>query len=166
MKFDPLHDYTKEDLTKEENLIFWKFAELIKTLIGMAEKSQRKLEIYGFGNVADGITDDFNTYYTTTADCYESFGLLDKKALNKLNELSKLMGEKRKDPNSNFWDDFYLASNKDWELIRVKARTILLMLEFDKYELYVEKIEEKTMAEEGKTIIVEKTKKIIINKTK
>lgn len=166
MKFDPLHDYTKEDLTQEENLILWKFAELIKTLISMAEKSQRKLEIYGFGNAADGIAEDFNTYYTTTADCYESFGLLDNKALNKLNELSKIIGEKRKDSNLKFWDDFYLASNKDWEFIRVKARTILLMLEYDNLELQIDRIEEQAKTENGQTLYVEKINKILVIKNK
>jgi len=33
MKYNPLIDYGKKDLSIEENLIFWKFSELIKNLI-------------------------------------------------------------------------------------------------------------------------------------
>ena len=159
MKFDPTYDYSSEDLRLEENLIHWKFAELIKTLLIMAGTAGDKIEIVGFGSTTEGLADNFNTYFSSTVDCYKSNRLLNDAIIEKLNDLNTFLGEKRKDSNSPFWDDFMLDKNSDWEIVRFKAKTILLLLKYDNLEIKKSDLSKKEAAEEIKYIIVEKTSK-------
>jgi hypothetical protein len=57
--FDPIVDYGLSDLTKEDNLICWKFSELIKTLITLLGSADRQIEIIGAGVVSYEVAEDF-----------------------------------------------------------------------------------------------------------
>jgi len=164
MKFDPTHNYSSEDLTVEKILIFWKFSELIKTLLIMASPSMEKIEIVGFGSTTEGLADNFNTYFSSTVNCYKSNGLLNDAIIEKLNDLNTFLGEKRKDSNSPFWDDFMLDKNSDWEIVSFKAKTILLLLKFENLELRHNESSEQESKQDNGYIIVEKSVKQIKKK--
>lgn len=53
MNFDPTYDYGLSDLTNEDNLVCWKFGELIKTLVTLSSKADRQIENMGAGIVTN-----------------------------------------------------------------------------------------------------------------
>jgi hypothetical protein len=47
MKFEPTYNYGDTDLTIDQNLIYWKFGELVKNLVTLSSSAERQAEIIG-----------------------------------------------------------------------------------------------------------------------
>jgi len=130
MQFDPTHNYGSENLEIAENLIRWKFAELLKNLITLSSKAQRQTEIIGIGVACDEMVEDFNTYFTLSYNSYVENYLLTHAQHLKLLELEMFFIERSAYKSLDFWDDFLLSTNPEWEIVRQKAKEILNMLDF------------------------------------
>src|SRR6478609_3072041 len=128
LQFDPTYNYGDIDLTIDENLVRWKFGELIKTLITMRSVAERQVEIIGAGIATDEMAEDFDTYFTLSYKQLRDFGLLDEEVISKLNELDEFLDCRSGDKAPEFWDDLLLATNKDWAIVRVKANEILTLI--------------------------------------
>lgn len=125
MKFAPTYDYSKTDLRKEENLILWKFGELIKNLITIASDAKRQKHIIGIGAVADEMALDFESYFTLSYNQYLEYQLLNKDAFEKLMLLDIFFEKRSGDKDPDFWDDSLLDINNDWNIVREEVKQIL-----------------------------------------
>ena len=119
------------DLSIDENLAYWKFSELIKNLIALSSDAPRQIELIGYGAVADELVIDFDSYYTLSYKSYIDFKLLTIDQKIELDELDKYLEDRSGDKNPDFWDDFKLDLNPDWNWVRLKAKNILGLLKMD-----------------------------------
>lgn len=131
MSYDPTVDYSQMDLSIDKNLVYWKFSELIKNLITLSSDAPRQIELIGYGAVADEMAIDFDTYYTLSYQSYMDFNLLTIDQKIELDELDKYLEDRSGDKNPDFWDDFKLDLNPDWNWVRFKAKNILGLLKMD-----------------------------------
>lgn len=143
MKFEPTYNYGDTDLTVDQNLIYWKFGELIKNLVTLSSNAERQAEIIGIGATCDEMAEDFNTYFTMSYHSFVDNNLLTPSQVDKLIELDKFFDERSGDNSPEFWDDFTLEINPEWEAVRREALCILdslgmqdLTIEFDRKEEY------------------------------
>ena len=131
MKFEPTYVYGQIDLTKEKNLILWKFGELIKNLITIASNAHKQRHIIGMGAVADEMALDFDSYFTLSYNQYLDNQLLDKDAFDELILLDDFFEKRSGDKDPDFWDDSLLDANNDWNIVREKAKRILEIMGLD-----------------------------------
>ena len=161
MEYDVLIDYGDSDLSVEENLVYWKFSEMIKILIIISLNASKQKEFIGIGAVADEMATDFDTYYTLECQNYINYGLINYEQKNKLDDLNNYFNKKSNPVDSNFWDDNKLDSNKDWEFVRKMSSDILTTL--SKEKLNIDYFREEEYDELGK-LVIQKTKiKLIKN---
>jgi hypothetical protein len=158
MDFDPTYNYGDTDLTNDDNLVRWKFGELIKNLITLSSAADRQAEIIGIGATCDEMAIDFDTYFSLSYQNYLDNHLLTIEQVEKLKELDKFFNDRSGDKSPNFWDDFLLDTNSDWQIVRQKAKAILesigmqdLLIEFDREEKY-------EMTDKGRRISMQSTK--------
>lgn len=146
MAFDPLINYGVLDFSKEENLVYWNFSELIKTLITFSKDPGDQLEIMGTNTAATEMALDFDSFYTLSAAKYAKYKLLDFEAMNEIAGIGLFLDERSND--EEFWTADSLYSNRDWGWVRLKARDLLKMIGMDHLDIQVEK-EHKTIENVG-----------------
>jgi len=158
MEFDPTYNYGDTDLTDNDNLVRWKFGELIKNLVTLTSDAKRQSEIIGVGGTCDEMAEDFHTYFTMVYSTYVDNKLLTSIQVDKLQELDEFFNDRSGNKSPDFWDDFLLETNSDWKVIRHKALEILsslgmqdLTLEFDRSEKY-------DTTDNGKQLTIQTTK--------
>ena len=164
MNFDPTFDYGLSDLTKEDNLVCWKFGELIKTLVTLSSSADRQIEIMGAGIVTDEMAEDFNTYFTLSYRQFIDNRLLDEKIINKLNYLDDFLDQRSGDKDPNFWDDTTLSTNKDWQNVRTQAKETLTLLGFENLDIDFERTEKSEKSNEGQKLVMQTTRTRLIRK--
>lgn len=160
VKFDPTFDYGINDVSNGENVVLWKFGELIKTLHTLSSDADRQHEIVGVGAVAEEMADDFDTYFTLYYENYIEGGLLNEMETAKLRRL----GEFLKDRDADFWDDLNLPINPYWELVRRHAKEILELLKMDDLILEFERKEKYDSTPDGKRLWIQNTKTRLVRK--
>lgn len=158
MHFDPTFNYGDTDLTNTENLIRWKFGELIKCLVTISSSAKQQVEIIGMGAVCDEMACDLDTYFSLEHPAYLECGLLSTSQIEKLKELDGYFDERSGDKSPDFWDDRLLELSSEWQVARQMAKTILeqlnmqdLMIEFDRSERY-------EMTNQGERLVMQSTK--------
>ncbi len=158
MDFDPTYNYGDSDLTNEDNLVRWKFGELIKNLITLSSSANRQSDIIGIGAICDEMAINFETYFTLSYKNYLDNELLTIDQIEALKELDTFFDERSGDKSPEFWDDFLLDTNPEWQIVRQKAKIILeligmlfLTIEFDREEKY-------EMTDKGKQVTMQSTK--------
>lgn len=139
LHFDPTINYGNMDLKNFDNLIRYKFSQLIIKLILLSSTSTQQILILGIGNACNEMAIDFDLYFTQEYKDYLDIGLLTIDAVIKLKEIDDLFCEKSEDKNHEFWDVDNLESNSDWKLVREKSNEILKMLNFDNLTLELER---------------------------
>ncbi|WPO78955.1 hypothetical protein [Flavobacterium sp. KACC 22761] len=164
MEFHPLLDYGKFDLKNERNLVYWKFGELIKTLITLSSNSERQFEIIGYGAVCCEMAEDFDLYFTLMVDQYRNFNLLTNLQLEKLEELDLFFDNRSGDKSPDFWDDFLLETSHEWDLVRNMAKDILKLLKMEDLQLEIEREEKFEETNKGRKLIMQCTKIRLIKK--
>lgn len=162
--FDPTADYGLSDLTMEDNLICWKFSELIKTLITLSSSADRQIEIIGAGVVTDEMTEDFYNYFTISYRQLIENKLIDEATLDKLNYLNEFLDQRSGDKDPDFWDDTTLSTNKDWQDVRTQTKEILTLMGFANLDIDFERTEKYEKTNEGQKLLMQTTRTKLINK--
>jgi hypothetical protein len=158
VNFDPTFNYGDTDLTKDENLVLWKFAELIKSLITLGSSAERQMEIIGAGAVADEMAEDFYSYFTLSYQQFYNHKLLNEDIILKLKQLDHFLDQRSGDKDPEFWNDLMLNTNQDWKMVRSKANEILCSLNMDNLEIEFDREEKYEITERGKKLIFQSTK--------
>ncbi|TKC58531.1 hypothetical protein FBD94_18115 [Pedobacter hiemivivus] len=158
MKFEPTYNYGDTDLTIDHNLICWKFGELIKNLITLSSNADRQAEIIGIGATCDEMALEFDTYLTMSYNSFLDHNFLTQDQVNKLIELDTFFIERSGDKSPDFWDDFTLEINPEWEIVRQKASNILELLGMQNLAIEFDREEEYEMTRNGKRITMQSTK--------
>jgi len=164
LKFDPTFNYGNEDMKIYDNLIRYKFSQLIINLILLSSSSTQQILIFGIGNACNEMAIDFELYFTQEKESYLESGLLTLDAVDKLKEIDDLFCEKSEDKNHEFWDDDNLESNSDWKLVSEKSHEILKMLNFDNLTLELERNNNFRMDNENVNLIGQTDKIQIVKK--
>ena len=165
MLYDPTKEYGElYDLSLAENYtytVYYNFSELIKTLIIISYPANEQIQAIGFGAVADEMVLDFDNYYALQKDNYIKYGLinLEQKAL--LDDLNLLFEEYSAGNNPDFWDDYKLGQNPDWDIVRLKAKNIIEQIKMDHLIL---KLDRKQKVDKKGNILIESTKYTLIDK--
>ncbi len=126
MSFDPLINYGVLDFSKEENLVYWNFSELLKTLITLGKEAGDQLEIMGTHNAATEMALDFDSFYTLSAPKYVKYKLLGFDQLDELAGLGQFLDSRNGD--EDFWTPGHLYNSEDWISVRGKAAELLQMI--------------------------------------
>ncbi len=163
--FNPTIDYGLLDLTKEDNLVYWKFGELIKTLITLSSSADKQTEIIGLGVATDEMAEDFESYFTISYKKFIENKLLDENTLNKLKQLDSFLDQKSGNKDPNFWDDSKLSTNIDWKKVRTQAKEILILLEFENLDIELERTEKYEISIEGQKLLMQTTRTRLIRKS-
>jgi hypothetical protein len=137
MSFDPLINYGVLDFSKEENLVYWNFSELIKTLITFSKDAGDQLEIMGTNAAATEMALDFDSFFTLSAAKYGKYRLLDFDQINEITALGHFLDERSSD--EEFWTADSLYSNRDWLWVRSTARELLKLIGMDNLDIQIEK---------------------------
>lgn len=164
MKFNPTYNYGDTDLTLDHNLICWKFGELIKNLITLSSNADRQAEIIGIGAICDEMAEEFDTYFTMSYHSFLDNNLLTPNQVNKLIELDTFFNERSGDKSPDFWDDFTLEINPEWEIVRQKAKNILESLGMQDLAIEFDRKEEYEMTSSGRRITLQSTKTRLVYK--
>lgn len=165
MNFDPTFDYGLSDLTKEDNLVCWKFGELIKTLVTLSSNADRQIEIIGAGIITDEMAEDFDTYFTLSYKQFVDNNLLDEATINKLNYLDNFLDQRSGEKDPDFWDDTTLSTNNDWQNVRMQAKEILTLLGYENLDIDFERSEKYEQSNEGQKLMLQTTRTRLINKS-
>jgi hypothetical protein len=165
MNFDPTFDYGLSDLEKEENLVCWKFGGLLKTLVTLSSSAERQIEIMGAGVVTDEMAEDFYTYYTLAYKLFLDNNLLDKTAIDKLNNLDNFLDQRSGNKYPDFWDDSKLSTNDDWQNVRMQAKEILTLLRYENLEINFERTEKYEQTITGRKLMMQTTRTRLIIKS-
>ncbi len=160
--FNPTIDYGLLDLTKDENLVYWKFGELIKTLITLSSSADRQNEIIGVGVLTDEMAEDFYSYFTISYKEFIENKLLDETTLNKLKQLDNFLDQRSGDKDPNFWDDTTLSTNIDWQNVRIQAKEILILLGFENLDIEFERTEKHEKSNKGEKLVLQTTRTRLI----
>lgn len=166
MKFNPEYDYGKEDLSIEENLVYWKFAELIKNLITLSGNSEKQMEIIGAGAVCDEMAEEFDTYFTLSFRSYVKNGLLTENQVQELLTLDTYLEERSGDKCPDFWDDSQLNTNPEWDVAREKAQNILQLLGFQYLTIEFDRTDKYHVTGDGKRLLSQWTKTRLVDNRK
>ncbi|WP_276132722.1 hypothetical protein [Polluticoccus soli] len=164
LKFDPEYDYGQTDLSVEENLACWKFAQLITTLITLSSSSDRQAEIIGIGATCDEMGEDFHSYFTLSSRSYHRAGLLSEKEILELEKLDAYFEERSGNNSPDFWDDFLLDTNPEWDVVRTKATNILQLLGFQDLTIDFDRKEDYEITDKGKRVVGQWTKTRLVKK--
>lgn len=164
MNFDPTFDYGLTDLTKEENLVCWKFGELVKTLVTLSSNAYRQIEIIGAGIVTDEMAEDFDTYFTLSYKQFVDHKLLDEVAIKKLNYLDNFIDQRSSDKDSDFWDDTKLSTNIDWQNVRTQAEDILTLWGFENLDIHFDRTEKYEKSNAEQSLLLQATRTRLIKK--
>ncbi len=162
MEFEPTYDYGQTDLTNEKNLAYWNFGQLIKTLITLASTAKEQENIIGYGAVCDEMAIDFESHFTLVVDQYKNFNLLTNLQLEKLNELDLFLDDRSGEKSPDFWDDFLLETNEEWEIVREMAKYILKLLKMEDLKLEFRREERFEETNQGKKLIIQSTKIFLV----
>ncbi|KFF04227.1 hypothetical protein [Flavobacterium reichenbachii] len=162
MEFDPTYDYSQTDLTDSKNLAYLNFYQLIITLITLSSSAEKQTEIIGYGAVCDEMAIDFESYFTLTVNEYKNFDLLNNLQLEKLNELDLFLDNRSGEKSPDFWDDFLLETNREWEVVRQMAKDILKLLEMEDLKLEFKREERFVETNEGKKLVMQSTKTFLV----
>ena len=166
MRFDATHDYGKTDLTDDDNLVRWKFAELIKNLVTLSSSAEQQLKMTEIGAVCDEMALDFATYFVLSYQTYLRVGLLTLDEAEQLKKLDKYFEDRSGEKSPDFWDDSLLKTNPEWQVVREKAKCILEMLRMQDLEIEFERTVEYKVSKEGKQIVSGETVKSWLTKRK
>lgn len=158
MQFEPTCNYGDTDLTVDDNSLRWKFGELIKNLITLASDAKRQAEIIGIGATCDEMAEDFNTYFTLSYRSYLNNNLLTQEQVEKLKQLDLFFDERSGDKSPDFWDNFLLETNPEWEIVRQKAFDILKLLGMQNLKLEFDREEKYETTDKGKRVMMQSTK--------
>ena len=158
MDFDPIYNYGDTDLTDDDNLVRWKFGELIKNLLTLSASAERQKEIIGIGATCDEMAIDFDTYYTLSYKSYLDKGLLTVDQFETLKDLNIYFENRSGDKSPDFWDDFLLDTNPEWQIVRQKAKTILELLKMQDLTIEFDREEKYEVTDKGKQITMQSTK--------
>lgn len=164
MNFDPTFDYGFSDLKKEDNLVCWKFGELVKTLVTLSSSADRQIEIMGAGIVTDEMAEDFDTYFTLSYKQFVDNKLIDETTTNKLKYLDNFLDERSGDKDPDFWDDTTLSTNNDWQNVRTQAKEILTLMGFENLDIDFERTEKHEKSNEGQKLLIQTTRTRLIRK--
>lgn len=165
MEFNPLVDYSNFDLNDEQNLTYWKFGELIKTLITLTTDGYRQVEIIGeIGIVTEEMAIDLDNYFTVSGQAYLKHNLLTIEQYDKINMLNTFFSEKSGEKCSAFWDVEELPNSADWQNVREQAKLILCLLKMDNLDLKIDRKKEYKIINGVKHLTGESTKLLIIQK--
>jgi hypothetical protein len=162
--FDPTINYGLSDLTKEENLVYWKFGELIKTLVTLSSSADRQIEITGAGIVTEEMAEDFYSYFTISYKQFIENKLLDETAINKLKQLDNFLDQRSGDEDPNFWDDTTISTNIAWKNVRTQAREILFLLGYENLDIDFERTEKYEKSNMGEKLVLQTTRTRLIKK--
>lgn len=158
MEFEPTFNYGDTDLTLDHNLICWKFGELITNLITLSSDAERQAEIIGIGLICDEMAEDFYRFFTMSYHSFLDNNLLTQTQVDKLIELDTFFDERSGDKSPDFWNDFTLETNPEWEIVRGKALDILKSLGMQNLIVEHERKEEYKITSKGKQITMQSTK--------
>jgi len=162
MDFNPTYNYGDTDLINDDNLVNWKFGELIKNLITLTSNAERQAEILGIGATCDEMAIDFDTYFTLSYQNYIDNHLLTGNQIEKLKELDDYFNERSGDKSPDFWDDFLLDTNPEWQIVRQKAKTILELLGMQDLTIEFDREEKYETTDKGKRLTMQTTKTRLI----
>lgn len=158
MNFDPTYNYAHTDLTNDDNLVCWKFCELIKNLIILSSSFEKQAEIIGIGAICDEMVIDFDTYFSLSYQHYLNKHLLTNDEAEKLKELDEFFNERSGEKSPGFWDDSLLGTHHDWLIVRQKAKTILKSMGLQNLTIVFDREEKHEMTDEGRRIKMQSTK--------
>lgn len=165
MNFNPLIDYSKFDLNKEENLIYWRFGELIKTLITLSSDPDKQIDIIGeIGIAAEEMAIEFDNYFSGSGQPYLNHKLLTIEQYDKLKMLNTFFEDQSGDNDPDFWNDELLSSHPDWKNVRIQAKEILYLLKMEKLDLKIDRKKEYEIKNGIKHLVGESTRLKIVNK--
>jgi hypothetical protein len=165
MNFDPTIDYGLSDLAIEENLVYYKFGELIKALVTLSSSAERQIEITGAGIVTIEMAEDFNTYFTLSYKPFVQYELIDEKTFIKLFYLENFLDHRSGERDSEFWNDKTLATNTDWENVRKQSKNVLALLGFENLDIDFIRTEKYEKSNEGQKLLLQTTRTRLIKKT-
>lgn len=166
MNFDPTKNYYGLDHSKEENVVLWNYWEFVKTLVTLSIPAIKQKEILGYGEVADEMAIDFETYYTLNIEKYKTHQLLNSNHESKLNILDKFLDDRSGNKMPEFWNNNVLDSHPDWEKVREMAKDILSSLNFQNLRIEFERSLKKSTPKEGEPLIIQGTKTLLIKENK
>ena len=164
MKFDPTYDYGLSDLNQTDNVICWKFGELLKTLITLSSDSDRQHEIMGPGIVTEEMADDLDTYFTSYLDQYIASRLLNQDAVDKLNFIVNFLDERSGNNDPDFWDNTSLSTNSNWQKIRTYAQEALTSLGFADMDIKFVRTEKYETSDDGQRLLIQNTRTRLVKK--
>lgn len=101
--------------------------------------------------------------FTRNIDLYKEFNLLSSQQLEKLNALDLFFDHRSGEKSPDFWDDFSLETNQEWEMVRQMAKDILKLFGMEDLRLEIKKEEKFEMTNLGQKIIIQFTKIRLIN---
>lgn len=165
MHFDPIHNYDDTDLTNKNNLVRWKFGELIKNLVTLSSSAEKQKKIIGVGATCDEMAIDFETYFTHEFQRYLDCGLLTSSQVEKLKDLDRYFDERSGDKSPDFWDDFLLETNSEWQNVRQQAKTILAALNMPDLTIEFDRTEKYEMTNNGEQLTMQTTKTRLVKQT-
>ncbi len=163
MQFDPTYNYGDTDLSNDDNLVLWKFGELIKNLFTLSSEAKRQMEIIGIGATCEEMAEDFHTYFSISYTSYINSKLLTISQVDALMELGAFFDDRSGNNSPDFWNDLLLETNSEWAKVRQKASAILLSMGIQDLTLEFERTE-KYEADNSKWPIMQTTKTRLVKK--
>jgi len=149
-------DWTNQvlnEVKKKQLNLNWQFKELIVTLIAMKSNKERQKEIYGFGDSASEMIEDFFTYFDRQKENWLELKYLTKEQIAKLNKVLKVLEEICKDKNNDFWKN--QSKSKDSKIIKRLIKEVLKSL--GKLDYFVE-VQHENEYDYKNNLIVQRTK--------
>jgi len=108
---------------------------------------------------------DFETHLTLSYQSYIENNLLTENQVEKLKELDDYFNERSGNKSSDFWDEFLLEKNPEWQIVRQKARTILELIGMQDLTIEFDRKEEYELADCGERLKIQTTKTRLIRKS-
>jgi hypothetical protein len=127
----------QEELS-EKQVLDWQFEELLKTLIIFTLPAEKQIEANGYGCVGDDLVVDFDSYYCCIKDVLLVKGYITQAQASSLDAFDTLLSKYTGAHYYDFWcDPVRLATDENWEEIRVNAKQVLAVLDKSHLELRV-----------------------------
>lgn len=143
----------RNELFETDNLL-WQFEEMIKTLIALSLSLDEQVSFYGVGATADEMLEDFYSFYVLNKNRFLERELINEDSKKKLDDIDSLTDKWTEEKDKEFW--FEMGKyQKEWDILREKAKSVLKSLKKDNLTIYVKHENE---LDDEENIIIQRTK--------
>lgn len=153
-----------ENEIPEEELVMWRFEQLKISLLILSLDVEKQRQANGVGHLTFDISTEFDHFLNVNPSLYLQYNLIDEKLLTELDSLNRFIMAHFDEEDSDFWDDDLIDTNKDWKIVKAKAKEYVKQMSLDDFIIEIEITNDYHTNDKGEKILVQGTRSKLVKR--